>query len=336
MDTGEDDPFDGPKKKTVSVAKNTPVVVTVPGTGGDLHDEDPLSAVRIQAAAQAGRDLGREGRLALMRAIGARFGVPPEGFPTGQSRIYVDEDIRFEQTLRVLSRAQGSNAASANLKRTAQLVDTDIFLVLTTTARECRGLTARDSRKVDSYREGGLDYLEDVKNHLGLPKSIVGQWDPIREYESFETHHFVHPSRIPMRDQILGYAAVTRFNFKKFQAHAKKETGEVEGQALLDSLSKEAKAVWQAYAFVAHGGTPFDPKVGAHHGQKFGVISAFGYLRHLAFAAGVPFDMNAILTTPALHHTDYVKISKARAMEAAFFEQLLKQTAPAAGAGSTP
>jgi hypothetical protein len=324
------------KKKTISVAKNTPAVVTVPGTGGDLHDEDPLSALRIRTAAQAGRDLGRDGRLALMQTIGARFGVPPEGFPTGQSRIYVDGDIRFEQTLRVLSRAQGSNAASANLKRTAQLVDTDIFLVLTTTARECQGLTARDSHTVDSYREGGLDYLEDIKDHLGLPKSIVGKWTRIPPYESGETHHRVHPCEIPMRDQILGYAAVTRLNFKNFQAHVKKELGGAAGQALLDSLSKESKSVWQAYAFVAHGGTPFDPHVGPHHGQQFGVISAFGYLRHLAFEAGVPFDMNAILTTPSLHHTDYVRISKARAMEAAFFEQMLTQTAPSAGASSEP
>ena len=79
MDAEDDDPFEGMKKKTISVAKNTPAVVTLPGTGGDLHDEDPLSALRIRAAAQAGRDLGREGRLALMQTIGARFGVPPEG-----------------------------------------------------------------------------------------------------------------------------------------------------------------------------------------------------------------------------------------------------------------
>jgi hypothetical protein len=125
-------------------------------------------------------------------------------------------------------------------------------------------------------------------------------------------------------------------NFRNFQEHVKKEVGGAAGQALFDSLSKEAKAVWQAYAFVAHGGTPFDAKQGPHHGQKFGVNSAFGYLRHLAFEAGITFDMNAILTTPSLHHTDYVKIAKARAMEAAFFEQLLKQTAPSAVASPAP
>ncbi len=336
MDAEEDDPFEGTKKKAVSVAKNTPVVVTVPGTGGDLHDEDPLSALRIRTAAQAGRDLGREGRIALMQTIGARFGVPPEGFPTGQSRIYVDGDIRFEGLLRRLSRPGPSRAASANLRRTAQLVEINILLVLTTTAREYDpAVTARGSDKKDSFRWGGLDFLDTVKNHLGLPKSIVDNWKTVTPYESVETHNLVYPSKIPVRDQILGYAAVTRLNFNKFQTHVEKEIGQAQGQSLFAALGKDAKTVWQAYAFVAPGGTPFDPKQGPHHGQHFGVNSAFGYLRHLASEAGVPFDLNAILTTPSLHHTDYIKIAKARAMEAAFFEQLLEQ-ASATVSGTAP
>jgi hypothetical protein len=335
MEAEDKDPFEG-TKKTIYVAKNTPAVVTVPGTGGDLHDDDPMSAVRIREAARAGVEMGAEKRIALMQEIGARFGVPPEGFTTGLSRIYeyrdIPEkghiprirDIRFEQWLRRLSQAQPSRAAAANLKRTREVIDgIDIFLVLATTARESQGLTARDSQMVDTFDAGGMDFLDDIKNHLGLPKSIVEHWAPGTSGISAETHHEVHPSRIPMRDQILGYAAVTRLYFKNFEAHVRREIGEAQAQTLLDSLSKDATRVWQAYSFVAHGGAPFDPKVGPHHGQGFGVIPAFGYLRHLASQAGMPFDMNAILTTPSLHHTDYVKVAKARAMEATLFEELL-------------
>jgi hypothetical protein len=328
MEAEDQDPFET-TKKAISVAKNTPAVVTVPGTGGDLHDEDTLSPARIQAAAQAGRDLGKNGRVALMQTIGERFGIPHEGFSTGQSRIYDKDDIRFEQTLRVLSRTVSSRAAAANLKRAMELVpEVDSLLVLTTTAREYHpGLTSRGSEKVDSFRDGGLDFLDDVKNRLGLPKSIVGNWEHIPPYRSDETENLVHPSMIPVRDQILGYAALTRLSFKNFCTFVKSEEGEARGQALLDCLSRDARAVWQAYSFLCPVGSRFDPKEGPKHGQKFGVNSAFGYLRHLASTTRMPFDMNAILTTPALHHTDYVKIAKARALEAAFFQHLLEQAA---------
>ena len=327
MEPEEADPFEAPKKKVISVAKNTPAVVTVAGTGGDLHDLDPLSALRIRTAAQAGVHMGWERRIARMQEIGARFGVPPAGFPTGQSRIYVDGDIRFEGLLRVLSRRGPSNSAAANLRRTAQLVDMNIFLVLSTTAREYDvAVTARGSERKDSFRWGGLDFLDKKKNRLGLPKSIVDAWTTLAPYDNPETGNTVFPSEIPVRDQILGYAALTRLSFVDFQAHVRQEIGASEGQSLFDALSEDAKTVWQAYSFVAPGGTPFDPKKGPQHGQKFGVNTAFGYLRYLASQAGVPFSMNTILTTASIHHTDYVKIAKARAMEAAFFEQLLEQT----------
>jgi len=329
MDAGEDDPFEGANKKTIYIAKNTPAVVTVPGTGGDLHDDDPLSPLRIRVAAQAGRDLGREARVTLMQTIGARFGVPPEGFPIGLSRIYVDGDIRFIQTLRVLSRPVGSRAAAANLKRAAQLVpEVDPFLVLTTAARERdEALIARGSEKDDTFKGGGLDFLETIKGRLGLPRSIVKQWDSIPEYRSGETENIVHPARIPIRDQVIGYAAVTRLSFKDFCAFVKRETGDAHGQKMLDSLTADAKTVWLAYSFLSPGGSTFNPQKGPEHGRHFGVNSAFGYLRYLASRSGVSLDMNAILTTPELHHTDYVKVAKARAMEAAFFDHLMLKTA---------
>jgi hypothetical protein len=276
-----------------------------------------------------------------MQQIGERFGVPHEGFPTGQSRIYVskesgnkqrqgEKDIRFEQCLRLLSKAKSSKAASANLRRTRELVDTDILLVLTTTAREnAFALTSRSSEPRDTFSDGGLDFLAKNIGRLGLPRAIVGTWDVGVEGISQETQHNVHPGLIPVRDQILGYAAQTRLSFMDFQAHLRREIGAAEGQALIDALSDDARTVWQAYAFLAPAGAPFDPKKGPQHGQSFGVNPAFSYLRHLASQAGVAFDMNAILTTPALHHTDYVKIAKARAMEAAFFKALLERAGSA-------
>ena len=336
MEPEEADPFEAPKKKVISVAKNTPAVVTVAGTGGDLHDLDPLSDLRIRTAAQAGVDMGRAARVTLMREIGVRFGVPPAGFPTGQSRIYVDGDIRFEQFLRLLSKEMPSKAASANLKRAKQLIDTDILLVLTTTAREyAPALTARGSEVRDSFKFGGLDFLWDSRRHLGLPRAIVDKWEKVEPYESLETYHTVHPALIPVRDQILGYAAQTRLSFANFQAHAKRELGQAEGQGLFDALSKDARIVWQAYSFVGPGGAPFDPKKGPHHGKTFGVNAALGYLRHLASQAGVALELNVILTNPSLHHTDYVKIAKARAMEAAFLERLLDETAASVEATAT-
>jgi hypothetical protein len=72
--------------------------------------------------------------------------------------------------------------------------------------------------------------------------------------------------------------------------------------------------VWQAYAFVAPGGNPFDPKKGdSQQGQRFGVRSALGYLLHKAAREKRPVDLNEILADPELHKTAYVRQAKIRA-----------------------
>jgi hypothetical protein len=61
-----------------------------------------------------------------------------------------------------------------------------------------------------------------------------------------------------------------------------------------------------------------DPTVGPKRGQSFGVKSAFSYFVDKAARAGREVDLNEIVSDPELDHTDYVRIAKARAVEAAF------------------
>jgi hypothetical protein len=180
---------------------------------------------------------------------------------------------------------------------------------------------------IDSWREGGMDFLWKNKDQLGLPKAITGSWAPVPKFKSPETHHMVYPAYIPARDQTVVYAAQISSSYQRhFKTHLRTELG-TDADVVLKGSSRVARLIWQAYAFLAPGGRGYDPKqpVGPQLGQGFGSQTALSYVIHSARSKEphAPVTLDQIFKDPVLNHTEWVRSAKTRVAETLFLERLL-------------
>jgi len=264
-----------------------------------------------------------------MNQAGQVLGIPPGGWNHGQSRLFEHRDIRLVWLLRRFAARSVSERVAANLRRTAQVSGADIMLTVVTTARENdEALSDVSMRMIDSWHEGGLDFLWAERDRLGLPKSITSAWRRHDVMVSPETNHPVAPAWIPARDQMLAYAAQLRSSFDhQFRRHLTTLLG-TQADSAIARASHPALLTWKAYSFLAPGGAPYDParSVAAQSGQPFGCRSALAFLAHRAASRGGQVDLNEILSVPDLNQVEWVRSSKVRAAEALFLERLLTVT----------
>lgn len=293
----------------------------------------------LRDAAQAGLDLQRSGRLALIKEIGKRVGIAvPYPGPRG---LVHRGDVRLVGLLRVLADAGSSEAAAGHLHRVVELVEgVRPLLALTTAARENAGsVTARGSRLIETWHGGGLDYLYRNRNELGLPDAMIREWRWAPSFVSGESGLTVRPARIPERDQLVAYAAQTRHSYDGF---ARKVVAQLsDGERVLAGLTDDARLVWQALAFLGPAGKVFDPRAGLQLRDHFGATTAWGYLAHRARARRRDLDLNLLLTDTTLDRSSKVRSAKMRVAEMQFLEELIdratrRRYGPAAVAPHSP
>jgi hypothetical protein len=106
-----------------------------------------------------GLDLRTAGRVALMDQIGAGLAIPHGGWH-GQARLLDGSDLRLRWLLKRLSKEHDAKLVADNLARAGRYVDVNLMLAMVSAAREAdRSLTATGTSMIDTFNEGGLDYL---------------------------------------------------------------------------------------------------------------------------------------------------------------------------------
>jgi hypothetical protein len=297
---------------------------------GDSAPSGPpvLSANEVQAMGVLGLDVGRAGRVALMDQIGATLAIPHGGWH-GQARLFDGPDLRVRWLLGRLANPRQAKLVAANLARAGRYVHVNLMLATVSAARESdRSLTATGADMVETFNQGGLDYLWKQKNELGLPRTVTQTWQKGLIGVSPESHHTVYPAKIPAHDQLLAYAAQMAASFRlNFEANVRKELGD-EAQSALASASRTALLVWQAYAFLAPGGGPYDPKKALREqlGMSFGHRSALSLYAQIARQQNRKPTLDDIVTDRTLLvHLEWCHSAKTRAAEALFMERLLKR-----------
>jgi len=151
-----------------------------------------------------------------MNDIGGALGIPDGGWSHGISRLFDQGDIRLVWLLRTLSRKGASSAASRNLRRATQFVHAEVMLTLITASREhAPAITTATDDFIDTYGQGGLDFLGAEMNQLGLPRSITSQWTSQAPVRNLESGSIIQPAQIPSRDQVLAYAAQINASFER-------------------------------------------------------------------------------------------------------------------------
>lgn len=274
-----------------------------------------------------GRSLGKGGRATLMNQIGLVLGIPVGGWHN-QPKLFEHGDLRLLGVLDVMSDQHKAAFVADNLGRVARFTRANALMALVIAAREHdTAITAHGTRPINTYYEGGLDFLGKQKNQLGLPRTVTTHWHPLDRFENLETHHFVYPAEIPARDQMIAYAAQEAASFRNnFVQNSRSEFG-ADAEAALTSASRGALLVWQAYAFLSPGGQAYDPKKKLRDqlGQKFGHRSALGFVAWKARDAGRKPSLDQIITDHSLDHLVWLQSAKTRAAETLFLERLLKR-----------
>ena len=91
----------------------------------------------------------------------------------------------------------------------------------------CRSLTATAKTAIQTYHQGGLDFLDKEKGQLGLPASITSAWGRALRCSTAESSNEVFPENIPARDQLLAYAATIAARFShNFASSLRAEFGD--------------------------------------------------------------------------------------------------------------
>jgi hypothetical protein len=295
--------------------------------GPPRGDEAPTLR-ELFAMGVMGLDLRRAGRVTLMNQIGQVLNIPVGGWTHGLSRLFDGQDIRLVGLLRRLAQEKQAASIATNLGQAVGFTSGNAMLALVTVAREHHSaLTAHGDGSVNSFKEGGLDFLWDEKSRLGLPGSITKNWRPAPREINHETGNEVHPALIRARDQMIVYSAQINARFEGFKSHLRTELGPASGVALAHA-SRVSLMGWRSYSFLAPGGRPFNPtfSIGDQSGQSFGCRTTFGYIRHKASEGSHPgaVDLEQVIKDSQLNVVEWVRIAKARTAEALFLERLLK------------
>lgn len=293
----------------------------------ETSPRNPVPTVReMQALAAYGSKKTIADRAELMEAICAVLNIPRGGWSTGISRLCSQGDIRLVWLLRRLAHAHTASAVVKNLENARRFVGGETMLALVVAARESAdSIDAVSMQPIDSWRQGGLDFLWDEKDKLGLPSSITSNWQPVPPFISGETHREVHPAYIPARDQVIAYAAQINTSFNRAMDTFLQRLPSGETPAWTGC--RVATLVWKAYAFLAPGGRPFDSKrsLSSQLGQGFGCLTALTYLANSA-PLRTPRRLDSVLTDMDFNRSEWVRIAKVRAAEALYLERLLYST----------
>lgn len=309
-------------------------VFNQPPPGASLPTRDELRAI-----GQMGAAAPRAQRTALMNELGARLGIPPFGWNHGQARLFERNDIRLIWLLRRLAAGSAAERVQNNLRPLVSLTGADVMLAIVTTAREAgsSAVAAVSMDLIETWHQGGLDFLGRELPNLGLPAATVGSWRPLStRLISSETKHRVFPAEIPARDQLVAYGAQIRYSFQ----HAfRKNLARVAGQQGASALGRSSRVVllaWKALSFLAPGGHEYraGETIAAQSGQTFGSRTALQYLAHRATTkGGVTIDLEGIVKETALNDVECVRSAKIRAAEALFLDHhlwLVRQVLPLA------
>jgi hypothetical protein len=209
------------------------------------------TARAVQAMGAIGRSLGKGGRATLMNQIGSVLGIPIGGWHN-QPRLFEHGDVRLLGLLHLMSDERKATFVAGNLDRRGALHACQRH----DGARD-RGARARHrrhgpgTRPINTYDEGGLDFLGKQKDGLGLPRSVTAHWKPLDRFPNLETNDYVYPAEIPARDQMIAYAAQEAASFRNnFMQSLEAEFGD-DADSTLTGASRGALPVWQSYAFLA-------------------------------------------------------------------------------------
>jgi len=259
-----------------------------------------------------------------MNSIGSLLGIPHFGWNHGQSRLFEHGDVRLIWLLRRIAVRAVAERVAANLARAGQISGGDVMLTVVTAAREnSSSLSDVSMSPIETWHQGGLDFLGAEIHRLGLPTSITEAWRR-RTFISKETGHRVTPAIIPARDQVLAYAAQLRASYThNFRSHLNAILGAGADDTLAQS-SRIGTLAWKAYSFLAPGGADYDPRksVAAQSGQHFGSKTALLFLQHRAESQDSRLDLDDILTVAELNSVEWVRSSKVRVAEALFLERM--------------
>ncbi|MCK6552600.1 hypothetical protein L6R52_42630, partial [Myxococcota bacterium] len=235
-------------------ASTSPVAARVP-------DGDTLGE---RAAAHLGSRGGRAMAVEL-EDHAASFGVPEGGF-SGQTNLYGESGMPVAWY--ALRGALGTDGArgtvsdraadrlSGNLTRAAMVTD-DPALALAVTMREHPSSWTASTGRVETFSEGGLDYMGD---HLGdltrrvPPEAMTGAWRRGPAIISGETGEEVHPASIPAADQLVAYAAELERAEERFETLVREVYGDRADEALA-SLSPDERRAWTQFTFGRPGRT---------------------------------------------------------------------------------
>jgi hypothetical protein len=286
------------------------------------------TAKEVQAIGAIGLDLAKRGRETLMNQIGLILGIPRGGWH-GQAKLFERGDVRLVGYLHIMANEHQAKLIADNLDRAGHYTHANVMMALVIAAREHHSaLTARGTHPIDSYSEGGLDFLGVQRDHLGLPHSLIKNWIPMRPRLNPETMRNVIPAWIPARDQMIAYAAQEAASFRtNFKHSLKAEFGD-DAELALARASRGAMLVWQAYAFLSPGGRPYDPtkKLREQLGQGFGHRSALSFYAHRSRQESRKPNLDDILSDKTLLvHLAWFQSAKTRAAETLFLERLLKR-----------
>jgi hypothetical protein len=307
-------------------------IITPPTFSGDASPTTGPAvptAREVQVIGVIGRDMDRLGRVTLMNQIGRFLGIPPGGWHN-QAKLFDGDDVRLAGLLDNLIDERTAALIAGNLEHAARYVHGNVMMTLVTAHREGhKSLTATGTKLIDTYDDGGLDFLESEKKRLGLPHAIIDTWKPVGEFTSLESKakKKVNPEQIPARDQVLAYAATIASRFAHhFKAALRHEFGK-DAESALGGASRMSLLVWQAYTFLAPGGNPYNHRKKLSHqiGQRFGQGSALGYFAHKAKQEKRSPSLDDILTDHALDHLEWLHSAKTRAAETLFMERLQKR-----------
>ena len=156
---------------------------------------DVPSAKELFAMGVLGLDLRRDGRVVLMNQIADVLQIPSGGWRHGQSKLFEGPDVRLVALLQTLAKESKARVIGGNLERAAKFTHVNIMLALVSAAREHHSaLTATGGGLINSFEEGGLDFLWDEKEKLGLPHSVTKTWKRVEPFRNDETNNFVHPA----------------------------------------------------------------------------------------------------------------------------------------------
>jgi hypothetical protein len=291
------------------------------------------TADQVKSMGVLGLAFGGSGRIAAVNDIGANLTIPKGGWPGAQAQLIEKGDARLSGVFAIMAGERSGQAIASHLADAARSTHANVILTFVTSQREhASSITAMGTNKIDSFWEGGLDHLWTWKDHLGLPESMTKEWEKIKPYANPDAHpkpgkvaEKVHPAWIPARDQVVAYGATIGKHFDEFKGHVNHWLRADAGAALAN-MSRIGVIVWQAYAFLAHGGNVFDPKRSLHSqiGQHFGMKTALGYIIHAARAKNPAaiVDLNQVFLDPHLNHSAWVQSAKVRAVETLFLERL--------------